>query len=132
MSIVQKPLYLEIINDALQELSDIEYQRRVWIKGSESEMSSMDEAVAALFNDSCLDIAIEKNAVVFSPEIDRELRELRKLLQSSLYAQQIHGTAKVIKSSEWKDVRNRAARILEEIKGLQVKGVKPGDAIPNS
>jgi len=115
MSVVQKPLYLEIIRESLQELTDVEYQRRVWVKGSATEVSSMDEAVAGLFNDSCLDIALKKNAVTFSPEIDKELRELRKLLQSSLDAQQVRGTAEVIESIEWKDVCDRAARILRAI-----------------
>lgn len=115
MSMIKIPIYLEIIKGALKELSDIEYQRRLWIKGNDTEMSSLDEAAAALFDDSCLDIAFEKDVIVFSPEIDGQLKELRKLLQSSLSAQQKRGTAAVLNSDDWKNVCNQAGSILGSI-----------------
>jgi len=126
MSMAQKAVNLEIVRSALQELANVEYQWRVWVKGSATEMSSMNEATAALFNDSNLDIALEKNAVIFSPAVDTELRELRALLQSSQLAERKHGTAKVIASVEWKDVCDRAARILGSIPPPEKTVEKPG------
>lgn len=121
MNTMQKPVNLEIVKETLRELSDLEYQNRVWVKGSESEMSSMNEAAAALFSDSGLDIALEKNSVTFSKEIDNELREIRALLQSNLTAQLTHRTDELIGSAEWRKVCDRAAKVLAELAGNQKK-----------
>lgn len=107
-----KPVNREIIESALRELADAEYQQRVWVAGSLTEVSSMNEATAALFNDSGLDEALERNLVTFSPEIDAELRELRGMLRLSLDDQSARGTPAVIVSSDWRDVRHMAAGIL--------------------
>lgn len=42
----------DIVVSALRELSDELYQRRVWVVGSATEVSSLNEAASALFNDS--------------------------------------------------------------------------------
>jgi hypothetical protein len=75
----------------------------------------MNEATAALFNDSGLDEALETSQVSFSPKIDTELRRLRVLLRESLTAQESRGTAAVLASTEWQAVRNEAGKLLEEI-----------------
>ena len=65
-----KGVVTELIERALRELSDAEFQRRVWLGGGVSEMSSMSEAAEALFSDSGLGQALEKNGETFSREID--------------------------------------------------------------
>jgi hypothetical protein len=106
---------ISIVKSALQELSDIDYQWRVWVKAGESEMSSMDEAAAALFDDSGLDLLFQKYTSIFSIEIDAKLHKLRKLLESSLERQRKKGIAEEINSERWGKVRALASEILELI-----------------
>jgi hypothetical protein len=107
-----------ILESALRELADDGYQRRVWLGHSKTEVSSMGEATAALFNDSSLDQPLEKQQIVFSPDIDNELRKLRNELSRFQTAEQRIGTAAVLDSAEWKDIQIMAGRILSEINKL--------------
>ena len=113
MSISTRIVIDEIVESALRELSDAEYQQRVWVAGSPDEMSSMDEAVAALFDDSGLGVALEVNEITFTREADAELRELRAMLRSSLADKQAHDTAAVMSSAKWRNVRDHAAHVLK-------------------
>jgi hypothetical protein len=105
------------VESALHELSDVKYQQRVWVEGSTCETSSMAEAVEALFGDSCLNLALERNAIIFSPEADSELRKLHSLVRACLDAESKMGTAAVIASAEWTAVRTLATHILSMITG---------------
>lgn len=113
MSNSRDMVFRELIEGALEELSDAEFQQNVWVIGSPVEVASMTEAVAALFDDSGLGLALEKGGVVFTQEADSELRELRKILGFSLLDERKHGTAAVINSPKWRAARDRAARVLK-------------------
>lgn len=112
-----RPIHLneELICNALGELADATYQRRVWIEGGAGERASMEEVVAALFHDSGLDAALDNNAVCFTETVDEELRSLRSLLRSRLAAEKVGGTAKAIASAEWEVVREESARLLRVV-----------------
>ena len=108
-----------LIEIALLELADDALQRHVWLGHSKTEVSSMGETTAALFNDSSLDRALEKQQVVFSPDIDNELRKLRKKLGRYQTTEQKIGTLAVLDSAEWKEVQIMAGHILSEINKLR-------------
>ncbi|WP_421694495.1 hypothetical protein [Aestuariivirga sp.] len=108
-----------ILESSLLELADDAFQRRVWLGYSKTEMSSMTEATAGLFDDSNLDWALEKQQVVFSPDIDNELRKLGKKLSRSLTLEEKVGLEAVLDSAEWKEIQNTAGRILSEINKLR-------------
>lgn len=73
-------VYTETVRDALAELSDAEYQRRVWMgRGAANEMSSFDESVERLFGDSGLSIALDRGGV-YGSHVDDELRRLHALV----------------------------------------------------
>jgi hypothetical protein len=55
----------------LRELADRSFQERVWLASSGPEISSITEATCGLFDDSGLDIALEKGHTVFTEEIDK-------------------------------------------------------------
>ena len=118
----QKTLQLDLIRRALRELSDYDCQLRVWVLGDPSEMSSMTEAVEALFSDSGLGDALEKAGVVFKPDIDAELRELRADLHTSLSAELETDTSAVIHSAAWNEIRTRAGAILRHLDEFPVQG----------
>lgn len=69
----------KLIIECLRELSDIDYQKRVWIVGAD-EVSDFNDVVAALFDDSLLEDALLKNEVTFTMEIDKNLRKLGELI----------------------------------------------------
>jgi hypothetical protein len=69
------------VRSALRELSDARYQSRVWTgKDPGGAMSSLDECVAELFDDSGLDSALDAGQIVFNPKIDQQLKALGDLL----------------------------------------------------
>lgn len=101
-----------LVIDALHELANQSYQETVWVRGSVTEVASLDETVAALFSDSGLDEALEKNPVTYSVETDRELRELRIKLKRAIERQSQLSIQAIIQSAEWEDVRTEATRLL--------------------
>lgn len=70
-----------LIRDALSELADTAYQERVWAGHSPTEMSSFDECVERLFDDSGLAIALDQGTV-YAVEVDDLLRELGTVVGS--------------------------------------------------
>lgn len=70
----------ELVRSGLEELSDTAFQERVWLGSSASEMSSFEECVSKLYEDSGLDLALENRQPVYRPDLDNELRELGALL----------------------------------------------------
>jgi hypothetical protein len=73
-------VYPEMILSSLDELADVEFQWRVWVKGDTKEVSSFTECVCGLFDDSVLGHALDKEEIVFSEQIDTLLRQLEKAL----------------------------------------------------
>jgi len=110
-----KSVNVEIILDALDELSDVVYQQRVWISGSSTEVSSMNEAVAALFNDSGLDALLNRDLIAFSANIDGELKDLRTALSAMLNRQMHDETEKIVESDEWRLICKKAATLRTDI-----------------
>jgi len=99
----------------LKELSDADYQQRVWAKRSDSEASSLNEATAALYDDSGLGEALEKNDVTFSPEIDRRLSDLRVVLRGFLQEQSTKELQEILDSANWSLVREKAMALWEAL-----------------
>lgn len=116
MTAGRRIVYRDILESALEELSDIHYQRRIWLRGDANEVSTMSEAVAALFNDSGLDTALAGIGPVFTAEVDAMLRDLRLRLRASLERERVFGTSVVIESSAWCSVMDEAAEVLRALK----------------
>ncbi len=74
-------LGIELIFDCLEELSDEDCQRRLWLSdGLSGEVSSFAEAYERLFGDSGLGDALEKGVPQLPGELVRRLSSLRKNL----------------------------------------------------
>jgi hypothetical protein len=69
------------IRQCLEELSDKSYQERIWTASSGPEISSLTEAQCQLFNDSGLDLLLEKDGA-FGDQIDGLLKDLRLRLKN--------------------------------------------------
>lgn len=112
----------DVVRSALHELSDVEYQSRVWTgRGGANEMSSFVECVSRLFDDSGLDLALERNQRIYGSGIDDDLRALGDLVakvDSSRTPDQI------LRDPLMSQVRDLAAAILRE---LDEGGDKPAN-----
>jgi hypothetical protein len=101
------------VRAALNELSDVEYQARVWTgRGAGDEMSSFVECVERLFDDSGLEQALDAGDSVFGSQIDEQLRALGDLLVKIDSAQ---APDELIDDPRMRLVRQRAASIAQAI-----------------
>jgi hypothetical protein len=106
-------VYKTKVRSALEELSDVDYQRRVWTgKDPRGEVASFEECVAELYDDSALILALEKGQVVFSPEIDQRLRSLGELLAE--VETNRHPLA-LVEDPAMERVRRTAAQVLRDL-----------------
>jgi hypothetical protein len=69
-------MYDHLVLSALAELSDEEYQRRVWNSVDGPEVSSFTESVERLWDDSGLSADLESEHGAYGHLIDQRLREL--------------------------------------------------------
>ena len=67
----------ELVEQALRELADEAAQTRLRLASSGLEVSSLTECRCQLWDDSGLGNALEKPGVVYTPDIDQALRDLR-------------------------------------------------------
>jgi hypothetical protein len=104
------------VRAALKELSDFEYQSRVWTgRGAANEMASFVECVVQLFDDSGLGPALDSGHPVFAPAIDAELRALDDLLRRVDDTQR---PDELVQDPAMRPVRDRAAAILRAIRDV--------------
>jgi len=103
--------------ECLKELADEHYQRRVWLATSGSEVSSFEEAVCGLFNDTGLAVDLEnaRPSVVFSLEIDESLRQLRQVITRADRSFHAMPPAAVLERPEMREIRYIAAKILAKM-----------------
>ncbi len=66
----------------LRELSDADYQERLWLGRIAGKMGSLTEAICQLFDDTGLGDALEHGRTGFAPELDDDLRALGRQLDS--------------------------------------------------
>jgi hypothetical protein len=101
------------VRAALRELSDGDYQSRAWTgRDARGEMSSLDEAVCGLYDDSGLGDALERGEEVFGSAIDADLRSLGNLLSRIDGALDPSAT---IADPKMRAVREQAAAILRAL-----------------
>jgi hypothetical protein len=113
---------VKLVREGLWELSDLAFQRRVWMgRGGVGEMSSFVEAVETLFDDSGLGDELERGRPVFGGEADGELRALSSLVDR---IDEWRDPMEIIDDPLMAEVRERAAAILHLIPA-------DGSATPN-
>src|SRR3954470_7310832 len=72
----------DLVDDALRELADEGRQTTLWTASTGPEVSSFAECICRLFDDSGLGDELEDGAVVYAPDIDQHLTNLRRLLRT--------------------------------------------------
>jgi hypothetical protein len=102
--------------EALKELADLGFQRRVWLATGGPEVSSFEEAVCGLFNDTGLGDLLEKQrSPVFGPESDAKLREIRGLTRHASQSLYSLDPSALIEHPAMKHIRDLAGEILAGI-----------------
>jgi predicted lipoprotein len=107
------PVLVGHVRAALGELSDEQYQSRVWTGHAAGDaMSSFVECVERLFDDSGLDDALEAGKRVFGSPIDEQLSALGDLVAKIDGSQ---APDEIIAHPRMQLVRDRAAAIAQAI-----------------
>ncbi len=75
----------------------------------------MEEATAALYSDSGVDVAFEKNMLVFGPEIDDELKRLKARLRKAIAGQGHLKIEDILRSTAWAAIRAKSNELLDAI-----------------
>jgi hypothetical protein len=109
------------VREALRELSDEQYQRRVWTGQSEREMSSFIEAVEYLYTDSGLSDELDRGNPVFGTAIDDRLRGLGDALGK---LDNNRSDIELIDDPAMQPIRDSAAAILRSIEGLAPSDIR--------
>jgi hypothetical protein len=100
------------ITDCLRELADKDFQRKVWLASSGPKISSLEEAVCGLYDDSGLQGEMDRAHTVFSETIDGKLAVLgNKLLAIDSYRH----PSEIIEDPKMDEVRMLAAELLNVI-----------------
>jgi hypothetical protein len=106
---------LKLIIEGLEELSDLDYQTRVWNPGETLEVSSFTEAIARVFTDSGLDDVFRNGKTAISKDVDALLIKLGYCVDG-VDAQR--KPDEIIYSEEMKQVRLLAKEALSALRAL--------------
>jgi hypothetical protein len=105
----------ELVEQALRELADQAMQTRLWLASSGPEIASLDECQCTLFDDSGLGDALDKAHVVYAPQVDDHLRELRLVLHRIDHNRP---PQHVLDDEFLHEARARAQGLLEELRAF--------------
>jgi len=111
----------QYMESCLKELSDIEFQKRIWIRGEGPEVSSYVEVVCQLFDDTGIGDELSKmeDGIVLSEDLDPVFWELRELIDSIDYRE---GVENILNLPKWPKVIELASRAL---KLLEIGELRP-------
>lgn len=102
----------EMIVEGLRELSNKDLQKKLWLSNGSADVSSFVEVVEHLFTDSGLSDALNEEDTGLPREIEKDIKELAKSLDS------IDGNRQpieIIEDTKMSDIRRRVARLLEKL-----------------
>jgi hypothetical protein len=105
----------ELVEQALRELADETTQTKLWLASSGPEVSSLTECRCQLWDDSGLGAALEKPDVVYTPEIDRGLHDLRVVLRR---IDDQRPPQEVLEDPQLAIARSLAQRLLRELRAF--------------
>lgn len=108
---------IQEIVECLAQLADTEFQERVWVRGEGPEVSSFDEVVCQLLDDSGLGDLLdhERGAAVLGSEAEEELQQLRTLMDG---IPEGLNAPLVLSHPDWKEIVGVAQRAGALIAGL--------------
>lgn len=112
---MKNKIYKRILLDSLLELSDIEYQRRVWLNCNNfsGDMSSFVEAANNFLGDSLVKTTLNQNEILFDKKTTKALQELSGVINA---VDEYRPEEEIINDPLMQIVREKAAKALELVK----------------
>jgi len=105
--------------EALQELSDAEFQRRAWLASEGPVVSSFSEDVCQVFDDTGLSLALDAGRR--PPELDEQaFTALQELDAAVRRVEQAAPPERLLQDPRVKEVREIAARALALVAERQI------------
>jgi DNA-directed RNA polymerase subunit K/omega len=107
-------IYKKILVQALKEISDKDYQKRIWLNTGDSPIMtiSFSEAANNIFDDALVTDALENNQIIFDKNVTQALRELDKAVDA---VDEYRDEEEIIDDPLMEIVRQKAAKALELI-----------------
>jgi hypothetical protein len=105
---------------AARDISDAEYQERVWVRGEGPEVNSIAETYCRLFDDFQFDefLALFKMEELITEEQLTVLRNFRKQFSRFEYDEDLPDE-EIIKDPRWQEIRKIAKEALSKISAWQ-------------
>lgn len=105
------------VSNALETFANIEFQKRIWIKGSGPEVSSFDEAFCVLFDDSFFADFLKLPEVTSNKKLLLSLKKTRDLLNeiTDKEMSDVKINEKFLNSVRWNRVVNSALQAQKEL-----------------
>lgn len=109
--------WLKDLCDVIREISDAEYQQRIWIDVEGPEVGSFSEAINKFFDDCNVDLliatAIEEKRLK-QTQIQK-LQGLRDALDRYISLQESDDDLEVINDPRWAQIRQQASETLDAL-----------------
>jgi hypothetical protein len=102
----------EII-EALEELSDVEAQKRLWVNGGPEGVSSFTEAICGVFDDGGVTRALESGELAQRPKLQKLFEQLDALVGK---VDEGRPPDQIIQDPEMAVIRDVASQLLSELK----------------
>lgn len=108
---MKNKIYKRILLDSLSELSEIEYQRRVWLNRNNfsGDVSSFIEAANNFLGDSLVKITLNQNEILFDKKTTKVLQELSDVIDA---VDEYRPEEEIINDPLMQIVREKAAKAL--------------------
>ena len=108
-------VYDETVAKGLHELADRAVQERLWRSTGPPEVSSFDECLSSLWDDNGLTDAMDRPGVVFTVDIDAQLRRLDKKLSKVDPWQSVDD---LLRDPKLEEIRLMARMLLDDLRDL--------------
>ena len=105
--------WLRKVLGVVADIGDREFQERVWIRGEGPEVSSFDEIMCTLFDDSQLDALIDEcRSLGLHKEGIDGLAGLRDALNAYPDREDRSSDAEIVRDPKWIEITERANEVL--------------------
>lgn len=107
---IKKNVWIENIRSCLEEISDLEFQSRVWVRGEGSEVSSFTELICRLYDDFHFDDFISTCG-----PMKKDFEEFSKKISSFIDKNQTLSDKDIIGHPEWIAISKLSSRLKKMI-----------------
>lgn len=114
---IEKSQWIDSIDGLLDELSDTEFQHRVWVHGEGPEVSSYSELMCGFFDDFSFDSFVEDSweELHLSESLRSELRHIKSLL-TDYNKEDSMDDEQIVNDPKWLEIVEEAKNALRHLR----------------